>query len=232
MSKETYTTANAPPGWLWRGSLIALVGVMALAAIVLGLVLCGVGDPRPAGELAVQDELDRVGGWEIRPDTVTGEVREGTYHIEVPQPNTRVFASTPYEMAVPGTLEIAARQASGPREAGYGLWWGDGDTRTVVAINGNGYFGVFQVTGGDVESIEEWQPFPHVLGRGESNRLRVDVLDGWVVVRVNDELAATFEQSTGGLPGVGLYVETFNTGGSVAAVEWLRIWQDRRTGGE
>jgi hypothetical protein len=232
MSKETYTTANAPPGWLWWGSLITLVGVIALAAIVLGLVLGGVGDPRPAGELAVQDELDRVKGWVLRPDTATGEVCEGAYCIEAPQPNTRVFAGAPYELSPPGTLEIAARQAGGPREAGYGLWWGDGDTCTVVAVNGNGYFGVFQVTGGDFEPIEEWRPFPHVLGRGEVNRLRVDVLDGRVVVRVNDELAATFEQSTGGPLGVGLYVETFNTGGSVAAFEWLRMWQDRNTGGE
>jgi hypothetical protein len=226
MSKETHTTANTPPGWLWRGSLIALIGVIALAAIVLGLVLGGVGDPRPAGGLTVQDELDRVEGWEIRPDTVTGGVREGAYCIEAPHPDTRVFASAPYEMAVPGTLEIAARQADGPHEAGYGLWWGNGGTLTVVAVNGNGYFGVFQVTGGDLEPIEEWQPFPHVLSWGEVNRLRVDVLDRRVVVRVNDELAATFEQSTSGLPGVGLYVETFNTGGSVAAFEWLRIWQD------
>jgi hypothetical protein len=154
-------------------------------------------------------------------------VRGSAYHVTAPLPGMRVLLTSPHPMASSGTLEIAARQAAGPREAGYGLWWGDGPSGayTVVAVNGNGYFAVLHVDGATVQDIYPWAPFPHVDGQGGINRLRVDFQAGQALVRVNDEIAARFADPQGeACRRTGFFIVTFNTGGSLVAFDRLRIW--------
>jgi hypothetical protein len=122
---------------------------------------------------------------------------------------------------------ISARQMDGPRDAGYGLWWGDvSGSYNVVAVNGNGYLTVFQSNGGDVLPIMEWQVFPRIHPQGETNTVQVDIIDGQVLARVNDEVAATFEWVPSQPFKIGFYVETFSAGGTIANLDWLSIWQE------
>jgi hypothetical protein len=202
------------PRWLWWTGVGALAGTILFMVILLALSLAGVSDPQPLGEQAVDvsPQLDRL--------------------ISIEQPERRVLLDAAYTVAVPGTVEVAARQSYGPGTAGYGFWWGeDRESARVVGVNADGYFGVFAVEGGEIRFIEDWHRFPHVVGQGKINRLRVDLYaDGRVVVWINDERAAEFADEAAGAwlitpPQVGFYVETFDEGGAAVDFERLRTWQ-------
>lgn len=215
------------PNWLWRAGIAALLGSVAAVIAVLGLVLGGIGDPKPAGPLAVHDELDEGAEWQPWPSTIRGEVRDGAYYLTIPEQKTHGFATAPYTLRCPCTVELAARQAAGPREAAYGLWLGQGPpdgAYLVAAVNGNDYFSVFIADDQPIRFVEDWRRFPHIMPQGVVNRLRIDLIGEWATIRVNDEVAATFEWRGEKLLHAGFYAETFNTGGTVAAVDWLKVW--------
>lgn len=217
------------PGWLWHASLALLYAVIIFSAILAGLVLGGVGDPRSIGELTVYDELDNMAGWSVWPGEATATPGQSAFHLVIPEAEMSAFIVAPYEFRTPGTLELAARQEGGPSESGYGLWWGQGPDSTcvVVAINGNGYFTVFEVIGGQAKRpVEEWQRFPHIRPQGETNRLQVDLVGGQAVLRINDELASTFDLTDAAAVRTGFYGETLSVGGAVVAFDRLRIWQN------
>jgi hypothetical protein len=202
------------PRWLWWTGVGALAGAALFAGTLLALSLAGVSDPKPLGEPAVDisPEMDRI--------------------VNVEQPGRRILLDGEFTVAVPGTVEVAARQSYGPGTAGYGFWWGeDRESARVVGVNADGYFGVFAVEGGETRSVVDWHRFPHVAGQGEANRLRADLYaDGRVVVWINDERAAEFTDEAAGAwlitpPQIGFYVETFDEGGTGVDFERLQTWQ-------
>jgi hypothetical protein len=202
------------PRWLWWSGVGALAGAILFVAILLVLSLAGVSDPQPLGEQAVDvsPQLDRL--------------------ISVEGAERRILLAPEFTVALPGTVEVAARQSYGLGTAGYGFWWGaDREDARVVGVNADGYFGVFAVEGDGVRFIEDWHRFPHVAGQGEVNRLRVDLYaDGRVVVWINDERAAEFADGAAGAwlitpPQIGFYVETFDEGGAAVDFERLQTWQ-------
>jgi hypothetical protein len=217
------------PDWLWHASLALLCAVIISSVILAALVLGGVGDPRPIGELAVYDELDNMTGWLVWPGEATATTGKSAFHLVIPEAEMSAFVIAPYEFHAPGSLELVAWQEDGPSDAGYGLWWGQGPDSTcvVVAINGNGYFTIFEVIDGQtIKPVEEWQRFPHIRPQGEANRLQVDLYDDQAVLRINDELASTFDRTDAGTVRIGFYGETLGTGGSLVAFDRLRIWQN------
>lgn len=176
---------------------LAFAAVLGLVVVSLGLALIGVGNPHPIGTLA----------WEETP---------GLYTLDAPRECLTLEASRRFDP--PGTLELTAHQESGPHEAAYGLWWRE----VRVALNSNGYLGVWLAE----EPIYAWQPFPHVRGAGEPNRLRLDVDEGHLVVFVNDEfvIEGDIETAFRG-DAVGAYMETFGHGGVTIHFERLRMWE-------
>jgi hypothetical protein len=200
------------PRWLWNTALGSLIGVIALAAILLGLALAGAGDLAPAGPLVVDDAP-------AQPPAATAG--EGLLSL----------IETVYRVYPPATVEITARQTAGPGEAFYGLWWGVApDDVTAAVVNGSGYFGVSAVQGVGVRSLLDRQRFPHVRRGGEANRIRVDWGDGQAVVRINDEWAAEVSlDGAGARPAaplmVGWVMEAPPRGGAAVRIERIRIWQ-------
>lgn len=220
------------PDWLWRLALVALLGAVFMVALLLMLALGGISNPRHIGALVVRDDLGHDAGWVLRsadpPAGATGEIDESVYEVVLPGSRTHAFAVAPYPVRPPCTILIAARQIDGPTDAGYGLWWGDqaGADYHIVAVNGDGYLTVFRSIDGVTEAIMEWQVFPRIYPQGESNTIQVDIDGGQVLVRVNDEFAATFEWAPNRSLEAGFYVETLSAGGTIVSFDWLAIWQE------
>jgi hypothetical protein len=224
--------SEAIPDWLWRLAVIALLGAVLVLALLLILALGGVSNPRHIGALVVRDELDSDVGWVLQsadPLTgTTGKIDGGMYEVTLPRSETHAFVVAPYQAHPLCTLMIAARQIEGPTDAGYGLWWGDaaGEDYHVAAVNGDGYFTVFQSTDGVIEAMVQWQVFPRIHSQGGANTIQVDIDEGQVLVRVNDEVAAAFEWAADRPLEAGFYAQTLSAGGTVVAFDWLAIWHE------
>jgi hypothetical protein len=202
----------------------AFAGSLVFTAILLALALAGVSDPKPAGPLRLDDPLDADTGWLPVGGVGSWERAEGGFRLTVQEPDRLVLIESPYTIRPPATVEISATQTGGPPEGAYGLWWGD-DPITVVGVKGNGYYGVFTIDGEAVDYIVEWVPFPHVRPQDEANRLWVDLREGQAEVRINEDVAATFDWAGEGPLPVGFVVETFGEGGSSALLDRLRGWE-------
>ena len=211
----------------WRASVAALTGVLALVALLAALALGGISDPRPAGPLQVDASPDDAAGWALWPSSAESDTGGGEYLVTVPPQGGRALVTAPYTLRPPCTLEMTARHVAGPSEAGFGLWWGEvpAGPYWVVAVNGDGYFAVFRVEGDEIQFIEEWQLFPHLSREGATERLWVTVQEGRALVRLNDEVAASFGMPATAPLHTGLYVEASRRGGVTIAFERLRIWQ-------
>jgi hypothetical protein len=218
------TSSDQLPRWLWQAGVWGLAGVVAATLVTLVLALSGAFDPKPVGRL-VLDQAPAGLDWQVWPDDAPCQIHDGTLVVTAPAAHTRIWVDTGLDLSPPLTLEIAARQIGGPREAGYGLWWGEaiGSETAVIAVNGNDYFGVFR---GEQtwEPVVAWQTFPHVHGQGQINRLRVDLGGDRASVRVNDEIAATFDEPPHA-GRFGFYMETFARGGSLVVFEWIQVWE-------
>jgi hypothetical protein len=215
---------DSPPNWAGRLGRAAFAGSLVFTAILLALALAGVSDPKPAGPLRLDDPLDEGEGWLPLDEAGTWERTEGGFRVSLQAPERMALIESPTTIRPPATVEISATQTGGPPEGAYGLWWGD-DPITVVGVKGNGYYGVFTVDGDEIAYIVEWVPFPHVRPQGEANRLWVDLREGRAEVRINEDVAATFDWTDEGPIPVGFAVETFREGGSSAVLDRLRVWE-------
>ncbi len=195
------------PRWAWRLSVAALIGTLAFVAALLALSLAGISDPRTAGPLTV--------------DTALSD------SLAAASPHDRSTLALPGTLTPPATVELTARLAAGPSDAGYGLWVGSSPSDgLVLAVNGDGYTAIYTLSDGAPTFIREWQTFPRIALQGQPNRLRLDLAGGQATVRLNDEFVASFAWAPP--PGpllIGALVETFDPGGASAAFEHLRIWQ-------
>jgi hypothetical protein len=222
---------DSPPNWAGRLGQAVFVGSLIFTAVLLALALAGVSDPKPAGPLRLDDPLDADAGWLPLDENGSWVRVEGGFRLAVEGPARMALIQSPYTIQPPTTVEITARQLGGPPEAAYGLWWGS-DPVTIVAVKGNGYYGVFTIdhasmvdSGDEIAYIVEWVPFPHVRPQGEANRLWVDFREGRAEVRINEDVAATFDSPADGPFRVGFAVETFREGGSSALLDRLRVWE-------
>ncbi len=225
------TKSETIPHWLWRLVLLALAGSVLAVGLLLVLALGGISDPRSIGELAVRDELDGDAGWRLQAtdtqDGAQGQIIDGVYRIVLSGANTHAIAQAPYPLQAPCTIQIAARQIDGPTDAGYGLWWGDsgsGDDH-VAAVNGDGYLTIYRSVNGNKEPVLEWQVFPRIRPQGQTNTVQVDIDGSQILVRVNDEVAASYTWASHRPLETGFYVETLSSGGTTVDFDWLAIWQ-------
>ncbi len=216
------------PNWLWRGCVVTLLGTVIGIGILVGMTGAGIADPHPIGSLVVNDDLASETDWVLWPEAAQTWFSGGELVVLAPDPRMQAFLTAPYTFAAPSTLDVLAWQSdSSPGEAGYGLWWGEGPQgiHVIVAVNGNGYLGIFLNDGQAVHPVMKWQRFPHVHPRGDTNLLRVDLIEGRATVRVNDEIATTFTWVDTGPLHMGFYLETFNRGRASIHFDRLRIWQ-------
>jgi hypothetical protein len=200
--------------------------VLGTTGVLVILIMAGIADPRPIGQQVVDDSLNNSDGWSVFPRDTSWKADQDGLHLKA-DAQSQVYLSAPYVVACPCTIEIATRQSEGARDAHFGLWWGEGAEHqyTATGLNGNGYFGIFSFDEGEASMLVDWHVFPWVLPHGESNRLRVNLMDGGRgEVLINEEDAAEITWAGGALQ-MGVFVETTASGESAVVFERLQIWQ-------
>jgi hypothetical protein len=124
------------------------------------------------------------------------------------------------------TLEMEAAPLSGPDFNGYGLVYRaqDTDHYYALAVGGDGYYAVLQVTGSEETMLVDWQQFPHVRRGQPANRLRVACAEETCDFYINDEYATTVEDDMWLAGDVGLWMRGFAD--ETVAVQFLsaRVW--------
>jgi hypothetical protein len=194
--------------WLWNGGL----GLMALAlttGIVLVVVLTlGWNNPRPG----------RSPDWQAPALPLSLEARANESVLLLLNHPDSEF-----------TFEVEMILLSGLDFDGYGLAYRAQDAVRyyVFAIGSDGYYAVLRVEE-DVETVlVSWQRFPHVRRGWQANQLRVTCVGPTCRFYVNDEHAATVEDSTWLTGDVGLWVRSF--GGEDVTVEFtnVRTWVEK-----
>lgn len=222
------------PVWVWQASIASLLVTIVASLVLLALVLEGIADPAPVGELVVKSDFTEE-GWQSWPPGITWFRQRNEYHFDLSENAPAAYLIAPFTLQTPGTIRLQAQQVPGAGDTGYGLWWGDepGKAHTILVINGNGYFSLFKAQGEHLsEEIEPWQRFPHIRSQGQSNRLQVDLVGGQMVIRINDELVSTYTRPGDALLHMGVYVSAGQGGSTAIIFEELWVWQQPAYSGD
>jgi len=198
------------PLWVWRSVRWGFLFLLfSIAGLIIAVAL-GVADPKPVGSLKWEDHFTP-GRWETFGEAafVTGGLDvsgEGGGAITAPE-------------SADFTFEVAAGQSAGEIGAAYGIVFGYPSLQryTAVLINGNGYV---QVVSGDGREWRQWSQWPNILLGTEANRLRVDVVNGEGLIRINDEVLMTVPVHDGQ---VGVIARA-STGGQTVRFGWAKLW--------
>lgn len=188
--------------------VIASIALLVLVLLFVGLILGGVFDPKPLGELKFRDELDR----QVAVDDVYQEPL-----LQIPSSG-------------PSSVRMGARWISGNPDIGYGLKLGNGERSVVIAVSPLGYVTIMEGgkdaanTGNQTHTLP-WQAWPHVSKTNEGNEIWVDVEDSnLTTVRINRELLWT-----GQLPladsDVEFWAQSFGEP-SIVNLEFIEQFQD------
>jgi hypothetical protein len=93
----------------------------------------------------------------------------------------------------------------------------------ALVVGTDGYYSVVRVEGQVVVPLVAWKQFPHVERRARPNRLLITCSGALCTYRINDEYAATVEDSRWLSGDVGLWGRS---GDDAAVIEFteLRMW--------
>lgn len=111
---------------------------------------------------------------------------------------------------------------------GYGLAYRaqDPSHSYVFAVDGDGYYAVLRRDGNETTPLVDWQQFPHIRRGLHANRLTVTCSGTTCQFAINDELAATVEDSRWTRGDVGLWVEALDETTNVRFTR-ARLWESR-----
>jgi len=169
---------NAPLRWL--------AGLLAgTAVLVISLIMLGVFDPKPVGELVWERPLPA--------QTVPGLTRQ-IFWLDEKTPDADF------------SLRLTSAHQSGEIDSAYGLLLGSEDDYLVIIISPLGYAAVEERHSSAIISHSAFQPWPHI--NPNENEIWLDVVDGRIAIRINRERYWAGEVGEIG-DGIGVYGESF-----------------------
>lgn len=123
------------------------------------------------------------------------------------------------------TFEVTAAPSSDIEFDGYGLIYRARDDSHYYAfvVGADGYFALLQVDDNAERTIIAWQDFPHLHRGASSNTLRVTCTGSECQLRINDEIAATVDDSTWLNGRVGLWARAYDEPVSVTFTR-AHVW--------
>ena len=142
--------------------------LLAATAVILFLILSGVFDPKPLGELVLERPLF--------PQIIAPQAPPINWLAE-PIPTSNY------------TVRLTAAQEEGQgMDIGYGLVLGSEAAHLAVVVSPLGSLSVWQTNGPETEIILPWQTWPHVARNQEPNEIWLDVADSdRLTIRINRE---------------------------------------------
>jgi hypothetical protein len=130
------------------------------------------------------------------------------------------------------TLEMEAIPLSGLDVDGYGLVYRAQDATHyyTFVIGSDGYYAILRLEEGEEISLVSWQQFPHIRRDCQANQLRATCVGPTCRFYINDEYAATVEDSAWLTGDVGLWVRSFGDEEVAAKFVTVRTWAERGSG--
>jgi len=210
--------------WLWNFANGALVIVM-VGIVSLALALAqGVADPPRAGNLWLFDDFkSETSRWTFSAPEGINLHTEGALIAEFTALTTQPAFALTEGPANNFVLEIAGTPRANANDIAYGLvfGWQDETHYSAVLVNGNGYAEAYQQNGAERVVWFEWQQWPHAVSG--DNRVRVEVEDGRVVARVNDEWLTEAALTTPPAGKMGVIAHTAGAPGGII-FSWVKVW--------
>ena len=189
------------------------VGMLGATAVMILLILSGVFDPKPIGELVVKRPLF--------PQIMAPQAPRITWLEETTPVGSYTVRLTAAQME---------RDSERGMDVGYGLVLGKDDANIVVAVSPLGNLSVWQETEDGVVVIKPWQPWPHVGRDTTENEIWIDVDNSGrfkkshLTIRINREFLweGEIDQPSGH---IGVIAESF---GETAVVDYktLEIFEE------
>lgn len=180
----------------WLRWLAALI--WGTAVITILLILAGVFDPKPVGDLAWQQSLTRQ---------------------SIPRESSQIIWLDETISSVPFTVRLTAAYASGEKDIGYGMVIGNEGHYAAVFVSPLGYAAISQKKLANEAAfyVFPWQTWPHI--KEGKNEIWIDVLEDQISVRINREILWAGDLAVD--PGrLGLAVESF---GETAVVDFQKL---------
>ncbi len=208
---------SGAPEWLWQtvvwgfGALVIGIGALVIA------VAAGVADPKPVGALQWEDHFAEAGAkWETFGSGVSFAWDGLTITLARADEIGGAVMSPP---AKEFSFEAAGGQSSGEVGAAYGIVFAYQDQfhYSAVMINGNSYAQVFSADGREWRA---WQQWPNILLGYEANRIRIDVVAGEGLIRINDEVLLRAPTAAGG---VGVIARA-SANDQQVRFGWAKLW--------
>ena len=179
------------------------VGLVVATAVIILLILAGVNDPKPNGELMVERR--------VFPQIVAPQAPRITWLEES-------IPAGDYSVRLTAVQE--AGETGRGMDVGYGLVLGNDDAHVAVSVSPLGYLSVWQEVGDETQVIFPWQTWPHVGRELAENEIWLDVDDSdQLTIRINREFL--WEGEIEPLSGqIGVIAESF---GETAVVDFQTV---------
>ncbi len=194
--------------WLWSGGLGLMMLVLAIGIVLISALTLGWNDPR----------LGRPPDWQPPDLPLRLETRA----------NERVVLLLDH-LDSEFTFEMEAIPLSSAEFNGYGLVYRAQDIAHyyTFAVGSDGYFAILQIVGDEEVALVDWQQFPHIRRSQQINQLRVTCVGPTCHFYINDEYAATVEDSTWLEGDVGLWSCSFGDGNVGVQFVNVSVWAER-----
>jgi hypothetical protein len=212
------------PRWLWNfANGVLIIVVLGIATLACALSR-GLANPARAGTLWLFDDFKGdVSRWSFRTSGPAGlQPGDGALVARLTTSDQTVLGLTDGP-GVEFSMEIAGTPMSGSTDLAYGLVFGWQDERhySAVLVNGNGYAEAYQQKGDSRLEWFKWQQWPHAFSG--DNRVRVEVSQGRVIARVNDEWLMEAALTTPPTGKIGLVARGAGAPGGIV-FSWVKVW--------
>ncbi len=196
--------------------------ILALLALTLGAC-----KPNTLTQILVQSGgilyreqfNNREGGWgEMVSEAGAAGYADGAYRIVAQQPNVNIW-SHPGLQFPNVQIETDLFPAAGPLENRMGLVCrlADNQNYYFFVISADGYYAIGKTKDGQAQILTgggKMQPHPAIRTGRQPNRLRADCVEQFLILRVNDELVASVEDTELSSGDVGILAGTFSQPGA------------------
>jgi hypothetical protein len=225
MEKAMSNNENRPPRWISK--LVDGITWANCASILMIVIIIALGltNPFKPGQPFVSDHLVDVSNWSLASIDDSANIYRNFQSVKIANGGGTYFLTVPYVLHPPASVEITLKQTNGPDSVESGIWWQASgvDRKTILAFKADGYLRLFQTSGIDTGIILDWHEFPHIVGRGHPDTVRMDIDNARISLRLNDELVAENIPAIFQSFSVGLYF--FSAGMSEFEIEVLDIWE-------
>ena len=186
-----------------KKKILGLLIIFALSGCSSFPLLSDLFEPSPdsLNETDLMDDFsDDDSGWEeFNYAEGSASYSSGMYQISINQPNTDIFSTYPMTY-VNSEITVQASRIEGLDNNNFGIICRYKDQENFYAgqISSDGYAGIFKIERGDYQLLghDTMVPVPAILGGESVNLIKLECLEGTLILSVNGEIADSREEDS------------------------------------